>query len=77
MLRVQTARIATIRATAVIAAILTTLFASGGGRAVAEEPSAYVVEVSDVTAKVGEPTIMRATLRVQDGYRILKAYTTG
>ena len=74
MLRVQTARIATVRATAVIAAILTTLFASGGGRAVAEEPSAYVVEVSDVTAKVGEPTIMRATLRVQDGYRILKAY---
>ena len=57
-----------------IAAILAALFASGGGRAVADEPSAYVVEVSDVTAKVGEPAIMRAILRVRDGYRILKAY---
>jgi hypothetical protein len=74
MLRVQTARIATVRATAAIAAVLATLFASGGGRAVAEEPTAYVVEVSDVIAKVGEPTIMHATLRVRDGYRILKAY---
>ena len=43
-------------------------------QAVAEEPSAYVVEVSDVTAKVGEPAVMRATLKVRDGYRILKHY---
>jgi len=71
---IQTARISAVRATTAIVAILATLFASGGGRAVAEEPSAYVVEVSDVTAKVGEPTVMRAILRVQEGYRILKAY---
>jgi len=70
MIGIQTARIAT----AAIAAILATLFANGGGRAVAEEPSAYIVEVGDVTAKVGEPAVMLATLRIRDGYRILKAY---
>jgi hypothetical protein len=48
--------------------------ANAGGQAVAEEPSAYVVEVSDVTAKVGEPAVMRATLKARDGYRILKHY---
>jgi hypothetical protein len=53
---------------------LTGLGASFGGRALAEEPSAYVVEVSDVTAKVGEPAVMLVTLRIRDGYRILKAY---
>ena len=74
MLRVQTATIAAFRASALIAAILTALAASAGGRAVAEEPSAYVVEVSDVTAKVGDHAVMLATLRVRDGYRILKAY---
>ena len=36
--------------------------------------AAYVVEVSDVTAKVGEPAVMRATLEVRDGYRILEPY---
>ena len=44
------------------------------GGAGAEEPSAYVAEVSDVTAKVGEPAVMRATLRMRDGYRVLKHY---
>ena len=53
---------------------LTGLGASFGGRALAEEPSVYVVEVSDVTAKVGEPAVMLVTLRIRDGYRILKAY---
>src|SRR5271165_6062109 len=53
---------------------LIALVASAGMRAVAEEPSAYVVEVSDVAAKVGDPTVMLATLRVRDGYRILKHY---
>ena len=43
-------------------------------QAVAEEPSAYIVEVSDVTAKVGEPAVIRATLKARDGYRILKHY---
>ncbi len=73
MLRAQTA-IKAGRAWALIAAILISLLASAGVRAVAEEPSAYVVEVSDVTAKVGDPAVMRATLRVRDGYRILKHY---
>jgi hypothetical protein len=82
MLRTQTATI-TRRAPGLIAAMLISLGASVVGWAVAEEPSApptaqepeaYVVEVSDVTAKVGEPAVMRATLKARDGYRILKHY---
>src|ERR1700677_2640935 len=65
-----TAKVAAFRATALVAAILGTL----GARAVSEEPSAYVVEVSDVTAKVGGPAVMMVTLKIRDGYRILKAY---
>jgi hypothetical protein len=57
---------------------LVALAASAGVKAAAEEPSAfpsaYIVEVSEVTAKVGEPAVMRATLKVRDGYRILKHY---
>ncbi len=44
------------------------------GSAFAEDSPAYFVDVSDVTAKVGERAVMLATLRVRDGYRILKAY---
>jgi hypothetical protein len=73
MLRAQAAIVAR-RASALIAAMLMSLGASAVGRAVAEEPEAYVVEVSDVTAKVGEPAVMRATLKARDGYRILKHY---
>jgi hypothetical protein len=40
----------------------------------AEEPAAYAIEVSGVTAKVGEHAVMHATLRVRDGYRILQSY---
>jgi len=65
---------ARLRAFALIAAIPTALAASACGQGVAEESAAYVVEVSDVTAKVGEPAVMRATLRIRDGYRILKTY---
>jgi hypothetical protein len=43
-------------------------------RAAAEESLAYVVEVSDVTAKVGVHEVLHATLRIRDGYRILQAY---
>ena len=39
-----------------------------------EEPPAYVIEVSDVSAKVGERAVMQAKLRVRDGYRILQSY---
>jgi hypothetical protein len=35
---------------------------------------AYTIEVSDVTAKVGEPAVLRATLKIQEGYKILKHY---
>ena len=81
MLRVQTAIVAR-PARALIAAMLISLGASAVGWAVAEtvgrawggEPEAYVVEVNDVTAKVGEPAVMRATLKARDGYRILKHY---
>jgi hypothetical protein len=65
----RTAAIAAFRVLTLIA-----LVTSAGVRAVAEELSAYVVEVSDVTAKVGDLAIMRATLKVRDGYRILRAY---
>ena len=41
---------------------------------IAEEPAAYAIEVSDVAAKVGEHTVMHATLRIRDGYRILHSY---
>jgi hypothetical protein len=53
---------------------LIALVASAGVRAAAEEPSAYDLQVSDVTARVGEPAVMRATLKARDGYRILKHY---
>jgi hypothetical protein len=74
MLRARTTTIAAPRARALIAAILMALGSSAGGRAVAEEPTAYIVEVSDVTAKVGDHAVMHATLRVRDGYRILEPY---
>jgi len=74
MQRAQIAAIMAPGARTLIAAILVFLGASAGVQAVAEEPSAYVVEVSDVTAKVGEPAVMRATLKARDGYRILKHY---
>ena len=61
------------RTSALVAAILVSFGASAGWTP-AEEPSAYVVEVSDVTAKVGEPAVMRAILKARDGYRILKHY---
>ena len=39
-----------------------------------EESSAYAIEVSDVTAKVGERAVMQAKLHIRDGYRILQSY---
>ena len=39
-----------------------------------DESPAYVVEVTDVSAKVGEPTVLHATLRIRDGYRVLQGY---
>lgn len=39
------------------------------------QPGAYRVEVSDVSAKVGEHAVMHVTLRLRPGYRVLEAYT--
>ena len=65
-------RAALIRAVSGLA--LVALAARADVKAEAEEPAAYDVQVSDVTAKVGEPAVMRATLKARDGYRILKHY---
>ena len=62
------------RASVLIAALAAALVAGVHPRALAEESEAYVVEISDVSAKVGEPAVMVATLKVRDGYRILKSY---
>ena len=43
-------------------------------RAQADESPAYVVEVPDVSAKVGEPAVLHATLRIREGYRVLESY---
>ena len=73
MLRARTAAIAVLRIAVLRILVLVALVASASIRAIAEEPSGYIM-VSDVTAKVGDPAAMRARLRVRDGYRILKAY---
>jgi hypothetical protein len=39
-----------------------------------EEAPAYLIEVGDVSAKVGERAVMQAKLHVRDGYRILQSY---
>jgi hypothetical protein len=62
-----------VLALAMIAALSTCLATPGRGQTTAEDP-AYVVEMADVTAKVGEPAVLHATLRVRDGYRVLKTY---
>ena len=66
--------LARICALALIAAIPRGLAAGTYALAASEETAAYVIETSDVAAKVGEPAVMQATLRIRDGYRILKTY---
>jgi hypothetical protein len=63
-----------LRLSVLIVALLTGFAASAGRPAFAEEAPAYRVDVGDVTAKLGEPAVLRATLTIRDGYRILKAY---
>jgi hypothetical protein len=41
---------------------------------IAEEPAAYAIEITELTAKVGEHAVMHATLKIRDGYRILHSY---
>ena len=55
-------------------ALVLAVLAARAGQAFAEQPSAFDVQVPDVTAKVGEPAVIHATLKIRDGYRILKHY---
>lgn len=52
-----------------------TLATFGGPRAATESSPIYTLEVSDVTAKVGEPAVMTARLKLHDGYQVLHAYS--
>ena len=57
-----------------VAALATSPASLGFEQARADESPAYVVEVTDVSAKVGEPAVLHATLRIRDGYRVLQGY---
>jgi len=59
---------------ALIAGLLLGLSLSQTAPTAAGEAIGYTIEVSDVTARVGEKTIMHITLRPHAGYRILEAY---
>ena len=74
MRRAQTAKKCRRPVQAVLAAITIVLAGAGIGRPAAEEASPYSVEVRDVAAKVGDHAVMRATLRIRDGYQILAGY---
>jgi hypothetical protein len=65
---------ARLGAFAVLTAVAASLAVALPLGAAAEESPAYVVEVGDVTAAVGTHEVIRATLRLRDGYRILQAY---
>src|SRR5215468_10208425 len=62
-----------VLALAMVAALSVCLATPGRGQTNAKDP-AYVVEVADVTAKIGEPAVLHAALRVRNGYRVLKTY---
>jgi hypothetical protein len=74
MQRSRTQGTALLHALAMLAAVCSMLATAASGRTDTEESAAYRVEVSDVTARVGEPQVMLVTLRVREGYRILKGY---
>jgi hypothetical protein len=59
---------------ALAAALATSPASPGFEQAQADESPAYVVEVTDVSSKVGEPAVLHATLRIRDGYRVLQGY---
>jgi|GEM_PF-1143824 len=74
-------RIRTLVASAVSALAFAALAVGAAGPADADDDfgvgatsKAYAIEVNDVTAKVGEPAVLRARLKIQDGYKILKHY---
>ena len=63
-----------ICAVTLAAALASSPASPGFEQAQADESPAYVVEVTDVSAKVGEPAVLHATLRIRDGYRVLQGY---
>ena len=63
-----------LSAFALAAAFATSTAAPGSEQARPDESPAYVVEVTDVSAMVGEPAVLHATLRIRDGYRVLQGY---
>jgi len=60
---------------ALTVALLIGLALSETSLAAAAQTFAYTVEVSDVTARVGEMAVMQVTLKPCTGCRILEAYT--
>jgi len=67
-------RLIRLSSLSLVAALATAPASLGFEPARADESPAYAVEVSDLSAKVGEPAVLHATLRVRDGYRVLKGY---
>ena len=63
-----------LSALALVAGLAISPVSLGFEQARADESPAYVVEVTDVSAKVGEPAVLHATLRIRDGYRVLQGY---
>jgi hypothetical protein len=55
------------------ALVLATLGLAGQPGAAAD-PAPYTLEVQDASAKVGEPGVLKATLRFNEGYRLLAHY---
>jgi hypothetical protein len=62
-------------ATCLGAAALVGAFLALARASAAEPPDAYKVEVSDVSAKVGQHVVLQITLRPHEGYKVLEHYT--
>jgi hypothetical protein len=72
MSRVRSASVTNyLKATTLAVALLAPVAVS----AYAEPPNAYTVEVSDVSAKVGQHAVMQVKLKPRDGYKVLAHYT--
>ena len=70
MIRVRSALLASYLSSAALAAI----FLAPVALTAAEPSHPYSVEVSDVSAKVGQHVVMQITLRPRDGYKVLAHY---
>ena len=67
-------RLIRLSSLSLVAALATAPASLGFEPARADESPAYAVEVSDLSAKVGEPAVLHATLRIREGYRVLQGY---